>query len=83
MPFFGKPQVQLEAMQIFNAKNGTGRKKVPEDMQMFEKSPIAARGYADFQFGKGDMKETGAGGYAIFRKTPNIAGGYADFQLKK
>ena len=32
MPFFGKPHVQPEAMQIFNANNGTGRKKAPEAM---------------------------------------------------
>ena len=40
-------------------------------------------GYADFQFKKCDMKEKGAGGYALFRKNPGAAGGYADFQLKK
>ena len=36
MPFFGKPQVQPEAVQIFNAKNGTGRKKAPEAMPFCE-----------------------------------------------
>ena len=43
----------------------------------------AAGGYADFQFKKCDMKEQGAGGYAVFRKSPGTAGGYADFQFKK
>ena len=48
MPFFGKPQEQPEAMQIFNAKNGTGRKHEPEAMPIFEKKPNTAGGYADF-----------------------------------
>ena len=30
--FFGKPQEQPEAMQIFNAENGTGSKHEPEAM---------------------------------------------------
>ena len=35
---FGKPQEQPEAMQIFNAKNGTGRKHELEAMSIFEKT---------------------------------------------
>ena len=38
MPFFGKHQDQLEAMQIFTAKNGTGRKQEPEAMPIFGKT---------------------------------------------
>ena len=63
--------MQPEALQIFNEKNGIGRKKVPEAMPFFRKIPNSAGGYANFQFRKGDTKETGAGGYANFRKTPN------------
>ena len=32
---------------------------------------------------KGEIKETGAGGYVNFRKTPNTAGGYEKFQFIK
>ena len=38
MPFFGKPQEKPEAIQIFNANNGTGRKHEPEAMLIFEKT---------------------------------------------
>ena len=43
MPFFGKPQEQPEAMQISNAKNGTGRKHEPEAMPIFEKPKHSRR----------------------------------------
>ena len=40
MQIFGKPQVQPEAMQIFNSKNVTGGKKALEAMPFFEKTQM-------------------------------------------
>ena len=37
MPFFGKPQEKLEAMENFTAKNGTGSKQEPEAIPIFGK----------------------------------------------
>ena len=66
MPFFVKPQVQPEGMQISNAKNWDRKEKGAGGYAVFRKTPNTDGGYADFKFRKGDMKETGAGGYAIF-----------------
>ena len=81
MPFFVKPPEQPEAMQLSNAKNGTGRKKAPKAMSVFEKPQMQPEAI-DFQLRKSDMKEKGAGGYDNFRKTPNALQSFSPTNIK-